>query len=99
MAIKVTKSGKTIRTGSDYTAFRYELWQSQAKRCADCGRITDLMADLHCDNSFHVDHVRGRGAGKRDDTFLACRGLCGKDHRIKHNQQSATESKLHWSRA
>ena len=101
MAIKVNKSGLTKRTGKDYTAFRYELWLAQDKLCIDCGRFTDLTADLHCDNSFHTDHTGGRGMGgsKRDDTFYTCKGKCGKCHRIKHHQQSTWNSRLHWSRA
>lgn len=98
MPVKLTKDGRTIRTGKAYTTFRYELWLSQNKLCADCGRQTELHVSLHWDNSFHVDHTRGRAGGKRDDQFYACTGKCGKCHRIKHHQQSTGESKLHWSR-
>src|SRR5580700_3435341 len=94
----VTKDGRTIRSGKDYTAFRYELWLAQDKRCVGCGRVTDLLAELEAGHSFHVDHERGRGGGKRDDTFLSCKGLCGKCHRIKHGQQSAVQSQPQWSR-
>lgn len=99
--ISTTKDGRTKRTGKDYTAFRYELWLSQEKKCIDCGRLTNLQSDLHSDDSFHTDQTAGRGMGgaKRDDTFLACKGKCGRCHRIKHHQQSAVPSELHWSRA
>lgn len=100
MAVKVTKDGRTIRSGKTYTAFRYELWLCQNKLCADCGRQTDLHVDLSWNTSFHIDHVDGRGLGgsKRDDTFLACKGKCGKCHRIKHGQQSAVQSQPQWRR-
>jgi hypothetical protein len=98
LSIKVTKDGRTIRTGKDYTLFRLRLWKSQLGYCAGCGGKTDYYADLEADWSFHVDHTNGRAAGKRDDTPESCKGKCGKCHRIKHNQQSTVPSELHWSR-
>ena len=79
MAIKITKDGRTIRTGKDYTAFRYELYLAQAAKCARCPVRTSLGMEPMYDSSFHVHHVNGRGmgGGKRSDTFLACEGLCG----------------------
>ena len=86
MAVKVKKDGRVVRTGKDYTAFRYELYMSQLGKCAECGCQTSLVLDAWNSNSFHVHHVNGRGmgGGKHSDTFLACVGLCGKDHRRKH---------------
>ena len=86
--LKITKDGRTILTGRDYTAFRYKLWKSQRGNCKECGRVTSITADLESDWSFHVDHKAGRGMGgsRRDDTFEACQGLCGLHHREKHNQ-------------
>ena len=97
--IKITKDGRTIRKGKDYTEFRKDLYSSQDGLCGYCRRVTVLEADLECDWSFHVDHTRGRGGGKRDDSFEACAGSCGKCHRIKHGQQSRKESRLHWSQS
>lgn len=87
MPIKITKDGRTIRTGRDYTKFRRELRDSQRGWCR-CGLPTSLTADLRADWSFHVHHTNGRGMGgsKRDDTLKACVGLCGKCHRKEHNQ-------------
>ena len=84
--IKVTKDGRTIRTAGDYTKFRKELYRYQNGECMECGRFTKLDVPIEYDNSFHTDHIRGRGGGKRSDTLEACRGLCGKCHRAKHNQ-------------
>jgi hypothetical protein len=87
--IEVTKDGRTKRTGKDYTEFRLALYKLQSARCFQCGRWTFLLHPIEWDDSFHVDHADGRGIGgsKRDDTFRACHGLCGKCHRIKHHQQ------------
>ena len=76
MTISVTKDGRTKLTGKHYTAFRYELWMAQNRKCIECGRVTDIQAELHRDDSFHTDHLNGRGLGgsKRDDTFKSCVG-------------------------
>ena len=86
--IKTTKDGRTIREGKNYTIFRWQLWGNQDGICVRCFRDTSLSADLEDDRSFHVHHKNGRGMGgsKRDDTFEACTGLCGKCHREEHNQ-------------
>lgn len=86
--IKTTKDGRTILDGKDYTRFRRALWEAQEGECSNCHLATSTTCDLEYDHSFHVDHKTGRGigGGKRDDTFAACRGLCGKCHRLKHNQ-------------
>jgi hypothetical protein len=97
MSVTITKDGRTIRTHADYTNFRKALYASQDGFCGWCRRSTDLDAELECDWAFHVDHTKGRGGGKRDDSFEACVGACGKCHRIKHGQQSAVESKPQWS--
>lgn len=84
----VTKDGRTILRGREYTAFRHEMWESQARLCARCQSYTRIDSLPEMDFSFHVHHKAGRGMGgsKRDDTFLACEGLCGKCHRKEHNQ-------------
>jgi hypothetical protein len=98
--IRTTKDGRTIRSGRDYTDFRFELWEINHRNCWECNRSTSISADLAADNSFHVHHKRGRGMGGalRDDTFLACSGICGKCHRIRHGQQSAVQSQPQWSK-
>lgn len=92
--IKITKDGRTIRTGRHYTDFRVSVWEHQFGVCYRCPRRTDLGIDIFCDNSFHVHHVNGRGIGgsKRDDVIerdghVVCEGLCGICHRKEHNQQ------------
>lgn len=99
--ITKTKDCRTIRTGKDYTEFRKATWALQVGRCVDCGRPTRLGADPIYDDSFHLDHIDGRGMGgsRRDDTQESTSGKCGKCHRIKHGQQEAVPSRLHWSRA
>ena len=98
MSIKITKDGRTLRSGKDYTKFRRALYFQQKMNCFECGTATSISADLVSEYSFHVDHTNGRAAGKRDDTPEACKGLCGKCHRIKHHQQSAEQSEPRWSR-
>jgi hypothetical protein len=106
--VKITKDGRTIRTHKSYTEFRRDLHKTQGGRCAnpECeqsdGRMTFLYAPLELDCAFHVNHLNGRGAGKRDDVVTrdgreVCRGDCGKCHRIFHGQQSAVESQPQWS--
>lgn len=104
--IKITKDGRTILSGIDYTHFRYELWISQNKKCIKCGRDTDLLVDLSANHSFHLAHrgTRGMGSGFRDDVLGPNKGQveggkCGRCHRQEHNQQSAVDSKPQWSRA
>jgi len=88
MPIKVTKDGRTIRTGKDYTQFRVAVFMNQTAECARCKTWTALSSPLEWDSSFHVHHTNGRGMGgsKRDDTLEACEGLCGKCHRKEHGQ-------------
>ena len=88
MSRRITKDGRVKLTGKDYTAFRYELYQSQGAQCNNCPRCTSLWMEPEYDSSFHVHHINGRGMGgsKRSDTFLACVGLCGSCHRKEHNQ-------------
>jgi 5-methylcytosine-specific restriction endonuclease McrA len=101
MSIRLTKDHRTIRTGKDYTAFRYEIYQRQGAQCAKCPRYTSLGMEPEYDSSFHVHHRNGRGMGgsKRNDSCEDCIGLCGSCHRQEHNQQSAVPSELKWSRA
>lgn len=86
--IRTTKDGRTIRKGQHYTQFRRELYVHQLGLCAECRRYTYLDVPLEWDTAFHTDHEAGRGmgGGKRDDTFEACKGKCGRCHRKKHNQ-------------
>src|ERR1035438_1893577 len=93
MSVKVTKDGRTIRTDVDYTAFRREVYKFQLGRCGNpgceirVGRPTRLDAELISDYSFHLNHLHGRGGGKRDDVMFRdgeqiVRGDCGKCHKI-----------------
>jgi hypothetical protein len=91
--IKTTKDGRTIRTGEDYTAFRYQLHGEQSGCCVDCGRYTDPEAPLEWDSSFHIAHrgSRGMGSAIRDDVVGPKRGQveggkCGGCHRKEHGQ-------------
>lgn len=107
--IKYTKDGRTIRTGADYTAFRFEVYLVQSSRCGNpkCeikgGRFTSLDSALESYDSFHLNHLHGRGGGKRDDVMFRngkqmVRGDCGKCHRVFHGQQEAVQSQPQWSR-
>ena len=93
--IRVTKDGRTIRTGKDYMAFRRELFYAQVGRCmvTECGRCTFPLVDPEFDFSFHVSHrgSRGMGGAIRDDVVGPKRGQveggkCGKCHRKDHGQ-------------
>ena len=86
--IKTTKDGRTIRTHEDYSHFRWQLYQGQCGACSNCSRVTHILHDPLCNDSFHVHHKNGRGmgGGKRDDTLEACTGLCGRCHRKEHGQ-------------
>ena len=100
MSIKITRDGRTIRSGVDYTEFRAMLHELQDAKCDRCWRGTDLAYEPTSDWSFHVHHRNGRGmgGGKRDDSVRTCIGLCGECHRQEHNQQEKVPSKLHWSK-
>ncbi len=89
MPTRITKDGRTIRKGNDYTKFRRSLWELQERSCGKCGRTTFLTADLESDWSFHVHHIGGRGLGgsRRDDVVGKVIGLCGGCHRKEHGQQ------------
>lgn len=100
--ISIKKDGRTIRTGRHYTEFRAEVFATQAGKCANpkCGRPTCLEEDLASDWSFHLNHLQGRGGGKRDDVMFRdgkqiCRGECGACHRRFHHQECKGE--LQWS--
>ncbi len=84
--VKTTKDGRTVRTGKDYTIFRWQLWELSSGKCVRCGEYTSLSLEPQSNWSFHVHHTHGRGMGgsKRDDTFESCQGLCGKCHREEH---------------
>lgn len=110
--IRITKDGRTIRTGRDYTEFRREVYADQKGQCGDpkCdlaqqgGRVCSLMVPLEWDEAFHLNHLSGRGGGKRDDVMFrngrqVCRGDCGKCHRVFHGQQGKVPSRLHWSKS
>ena len=102
MAEQITKDGRRILTGRQYSAFRHSLFKMQNGQCASCGRATDLKVQNTADYSFQVHHVKGRGGKRNDDVHTAhkpgCVGWCGKCHRMHHGQQSAVQSQPHWSR-
>lgn len=111
MSIKITHDGRTLRTGRDYTEFRRYVFTYQGGHCdnPDCevdnGRPTGLLRPLEWDDSFHLNHLYGRGGGKRDDVLFRddgkqmVRGECGKCHRVSHGQQEKITSQPQWSRA
>ena len=55
-----TKDGRVILRGHLYQRMRYLLWDLAKSRCETCDAYTPF-------NIGHAHHVRGRGAGKRDD--------------------------------
>ena len=94
MSVRVTKDGRTIRSGESYSEFRRYLYRFQDGRCVRCDRRTFLTVALEADDSFQVAHrgTRGMGAGYRDDVLGLRRGqveggVCGKCHRQEHHQQ------------
>jgi hypothetical protein len=94
MPIKLTKDGRTILTGREYSEFRRDLFYRQRGCCIECGRVTIFNADIDSDFAFHVAHrgSRGMGGGIRDDVVGEKRGqvkggMCGKCHRESHHQQ------------
>jgi hypothetical protein len=89
--IKVTKDGRTIRTGTDYTGFRRVVHRGQWGNCLNCGRNTSLTVAFESDFSFHLTHcgTRGLGGSLRDDVLGTKKGQveggkCGKCHRAEH---------------
>ena len=80
MAIRSTKSGRSILTGPDYTALRERVYRTQNGRCADCGKRKEFSEmDLHHDDR--------RGVGKRDDVAHKTRMLCQPCHQQRHGQR------------
>ena len=74
MARKLTKDGRLILSGNDYTKLRRARYTEQDECCADCGAWCEFEStELH-----HIDG-RGLGGGKRDDR--ATRLLCIICHR------------------
>lgn len=93
--IKVTKDGRTIRSGKDYTEFRKLVFHEQKGRCFTCGAWTNLEAPFEAAGSFHLNHLNGRrglGGSKRNDVIIDHKGIrqvqgdCGDCHRKYHNQ-------------
>lgn len=94
MSIVITKDGRTIRDGKDYSEFRIQLHKDQQGICMTCGRLTSLVVPLEYGHSFHVSHrgSRGMGSAIRDDVVGPKRGQveggkCGGCHRQEHNQE------------
>jgi hypothetical protein len=81
--IRITKDGRTIRSGSHYAQFRKAVWALQGSRCGRCGRWVTFDPE-----SWQVHHVNGRGMGgsKRDDIFTEVEGLCIHCHSAEHGQ-------------
>lgn len=73
MAIKTTKDGRWIYSGTDYTKLKRQKWFEQGERCADCGRRLDISFG----QAHHVDG-RGMGGSKRDDSKMVV--LCIRCH-------------------
>lgn len=96
MSIKITKDGRTIRTGAHYSRFRHSVYESQQGRCIGerCGKLTSLVVPIEWGNSFHIAHrgSRGMGSSFRDDVVGPNKGQveggkCGSCHRREHNQE------------
>ncbi len=71
MGVKITKSGRTILTGKDYTEQKRVVWERQGRKCADCGR------SIPDPRYAHYHHAKGRSRGLRDDLDPANKLLCG----------------------
>lgn len=92
MAIRITKDGRTILTGLDYTIFRQQIYFIQGGKCLTCGRWCSLDGEMHWPNYFMVHHKDGRGGGKRDDIHSAVEGVCSQCHSKTHNPKAVTKS-------
>lgn len=75
--IKVTKDGRTILTGQDYSNLREIVYFHQNSRCKKCKKHLFF-------NQAELDHIKGRGAGKRDDVPSKTQILCHPCHVAKH---------------
>ena len=77
--IKVTKDGRTIRTGKHYTDFRREIYRASGNMCENCGRTVRFE-----DMQLHHKNGRGMGGGKRNDVENEVQALCFNCHRYAH---------------
>jgi hypothetical protein len=77
--IRVTKDGRTIRTGKHYTEFRHAIYDRCEGICEGCNRgLVFWEMEVHHKNG------RGMGGGKRDDIPKEVLGLCGACHGAEH---------------
>jgi hypothetical protein len=72
MGIKLTKEGRTILSGRDYTEHKRGVYERQGGKCADCG-----FGFPYNRMEFHHFGGRGLGGSKRDDLSPLNRMLCG----------------------
>ncbi len=72
MAVKIKKDGRTILSGKNYTDHKIEVWESQERKCSDCGRYLSFDSA-----EFHHYASRGMGGCFRDDLDHRNRVLCG----------------------
>lgn len=84
MGVRITKTGKTILTGKDYSRLREEVFESQRdedgiSRCCDCGDQIFL-------ETMHLHHLSGRAGGKRNDVKEEVVGACPRCHGRRHGQ-------------
>jgi hypothetical protein len=80
MSKLITKDGRTILSGKDYSAHKKFVWTKQGGRCAKCKRPEDWR-----EMEFHHSAGRGLGGAKRDD-------LDGRNT-VQHHQCHLEESK------
>jgi 5-methylcytosine-specific restriction endonuclease McrA len=88
--VEETKDGRVILRGNAYKKMRLKLKGIAQGRCEKCGK--------HCENG-DADHVRGRGAGKRDDRIFIdgvrnLQYLCRPCHSGKHVPEKVVPAKM-----
>jgi hypothetical protein len=75
--IKVTKDGRTILTGTHYTALREQVYERNQHTCEgeQCNRYL-----MFWEMELHHVYGRGMGGSKRDDVPEKVQGLCRDCH-------------------
>lgn len=68
------KDGRLVESPYRYRKTKRQIWESQGRKCAECGKFLPTPAFGH---RHHVDG-RGIGGGKRDDakTVVLCIEPC-----------------------
>lgn len=87
MAISVTKDGRTILSNIDYTKLRRAAYERSGGVCeCGCGRSAPWPQDSLQIASWEgeLDHIHGRGGGKRNDALSDVRWIRSDCHKGKH---------------